>query len=101
MLDTLPVFSAYEDLTWSPNSGALVVARPTAVNAEEEDTAADLWLFDEKGRKCALTETPEVVEEAPQWLDGGSILYSFHRFDRGVAGPPEQEVLLLKTSAAK
>ena len=54
MLDTLPVFLAYEDLTWSPNSGALVVARPTAVNAEEEDTAADLWLFDEKGRKCAI-----------------------------------------------
>jgi hypothetical protein len=101
MLDTLPVFSAYEDLAWSPESRALVVARPTAVNAEEEDTAADLWLFDGEGRRCALTKTPGVVEESPRWLDGGNILYSFHRFSGGVAGPTELEVLLLKESATK
>ena len=101
MLDTLPVFAAYEDLTWSPDSRALVVTRATSVNAEEENTAADLWLFDGEGRRCALTETVGVVEESPQWIDRGSILYSFHTLKAGVTGPTEQRVLLLKSSALK
>lgn len=101
MLDTLPVFAAYEDLTWSPNSHALVVTRASAVSAEEENTAADLWLFDSEGGRCILTSTPETVEEAPKWLDAGSILYSSHRFAKGVSGPTEQRVLLLKRSASK
>ena len=101
MLDTLPVFAAYEDLSWHPDSRALVVTRATAVNAEEENTAADLWIFDEHGRGCALTETPEVIEESPQWLDGESIVYSFHRLNGGVAGPSEERVLLLKRDERK
>jgi hypothetical protein len=71
------------------------------VNAEEENTAADLYLFDEEGGKCALTVTPELVEEAPKCLDAGSILYSSHRFAQGVAGPTEQRVLLMKRSTNK
>lgn len=101
MVDTLPVFSAYEDLAWSPNSRALVVTRTTAVNVEEENTAADLWLFDGDGRRCALTETAGVIEESPQWLDNASILYSFHTLKAGVSGPTEQRVLLLKSSVSK
>lgn len=101
MLDTLPVFAAYEDLTWAPNSRAFVVTRASAVNAEEENTAADLWLFDLERRRCALTETPDAIEESPQWLDATSLLYSFHSSKAGVAGPTEQRVLLLKSSAPK
>jgi len=101
MLDTLPVFSAYEDLAWSPNSRALVVTRATAVDAEEENTAADLWLFDGEGRRCPLTETVGVVEESPRWLDNASILYSYHTLKASVTGPTEQRVLLLKSSAPK
>jgi dipeptidyl aminopeptidase/acylaminoacyl peptidase len=96
MLDTLPVFAAYEDLTWSPDSRALVVTRVTGVNAEEEDTAADLWLFDRARQRCALTDTPGVVENEPRWLDSTSLLYSFHSFKAGISGPTEQRVLLLK-----
>lgn len=100
MLDTLPVFAAYEDLAWSPDSRALVVTRATAVNVEEENTEADLWLFNGE-RRCALTETPDMIEESPQWLDTGSLLYSFHSLKAGVTGPTEQRVLLLKSSARK
>jgi Tol biopolymer transport system component len=101
MLDTLPVFAAYEDLTWSPNSRALVVTRASAVNAEEETTAADLWLFDGEGRRCALTETPDLIEESPQWLDNASILYSFHSSKAGATRSTEQRVLLLKSATPK
>lgn len=101
MLDTLPVFAAYEDLTWSPDSRALVVTRATAVNAEEENTAAELWLFDSEGRRCALTNTPDKIEESPRWLNGDSILYSSHRLKDGVSDPTEERVLLLKRSTLK
>jgi dipeptidyl aminopeptidase/acylaminoacyl peptidase len=101
MLDTLPVFAAYEDLTWSPDSRALVVTRATAVNAEEENTAADLWLFDGEGRRCALTNTPDVIEESPQWINAESVLYSSHSLKEGMASPTEQRVLLLKRSLPK
>jgi dipeptidyl aminopeptidase/acylaminoacyl peptidase len=101
MLDTLPVFSAYEDLAWSPDSRAIVVARATAVNAEEENTAADLWMFDVEGSRCPLTKTPDVIEEFPQWLNAESILYSFHSLKDGIASPTEKRVLLLKRLSPK
>ncbi|HZC80950.1 MAG TPA: hypothetical protein VE222_04400, partial [Nitrospiraceae bacterium] len=57
LLDTLTVFSEYEDLTWSPDSRALVVTRVTSVEIEGEATASDLWLFDSDGQRCQLTST--------------------------------------------
>lgn len=52
LLDTLTVFSEYLDLTWSPDSRALVATRVTATEIEGEVTASDLWLFDSSGARC-------------------------------------------------
>jgi hypothetical protein len=75
MLDTLPVFAGYEELAWSPDSRALIVTRVTATDHYEEPIASDLWIFEADGLRCPLTETSDVMETRPLWIDSNRILY--------------------------
>lgn len=99
MLDTLPVFGAYENLAWSPNSRALVVSRISAVDALEEATAADLWIFDERGNRCALTTSQEFIEEHPNWINDHDILTTLR--SAGRRGQPSEDRVLSVTQTRK
>lgn len=98
MLDTLPVFASYEQFAWSPDSRELVVSRITAVDAEGQATAADLWIFDEQGNRCALTNSHELVEEEPSWITNHDILVTL----RPTAGSPQatSERIVMSVSRA-
>lgn len=75
MLDTLPVFAAYKEFAWSPDSRALVVTRVTATDGHEEPVASDLWILEENGLRCPLTATADVMETEPHWLDPSRVLF--------------------------
>jgi len=95
LLDTLTVFSDYEDITWSPDSRALVVARVTATEVEGEPTASDLWLFDSSGRRCELTKTKDCLESEPKWVNGKAIVYSRRKVTDPDLGNPERRVITI------
>lgn len=73
VVDTLSIHADY-DFSWSPDSRLLVVSKPTSVNQYEEVAAADLWLFDRRGGKCRLTDTPE-AEREPHWIAPTRLLF--------------------------
>jgi hypothetical protein len=99
LLDTLTVFSDYEDLTWSLDSHALVVTRVTATEVEGEATASDLWLFDPNGKRYQLTATKDYVESSPKWIDGDQILYARRKVTDPDLGSPER--LVIRVSRGK
>ncbi len=76
-VDTLAVFGQYE-FSWSPQSTALAVIRPEAVDRHTEaTTAADLWIVSiPGGARCRLSLTPTVVESEPEWVTDRTILVS-------------------------
>lgn len=79
--DTLSVLADYE-LAWSPDSRTLAFARPTAIDADEEVTASDLWLLEDGTTKCPLLFGPDFVETAPRWLDDQQLRYTrFRKLD--------------------
>ena len=96
LLDTLTVFSEYEDLTWSPDSRALVVTRVAAVEVEGEPTASDLWLFDSDGKRCQLTETSDFIEGEPKWIDRTHLLYVRRRSTAPDLGNPQRVVITVR-----
>jgi len=96
LLDTLAVFSEYEDPTWSPDSRALVVTRVTATEVEGEPTASDLWLFDSSGQRCPLTRTSDYIESEPKWLDGKRVLYARRKATEQDLGNPERRVITVQ-----
>lgn len=78
VVDTLRVLADYE-ISWSPDSRAIALGRPTAIDADEEVIASDLWLLDTAGRRCPLIVDPEFVESAPRWLDAHRLRYTRFR----------------------
>ena len=78
VVDTLQVLADYE-VAWAPSSATLVVSRPTAIDSEDEVTAADLWAFDTHGTKCPLLLTPDFVESAPHWVNARRLRYARFR----------------------
>ena len=100
MLDTLTVFAAYEDLAWSPDSRVLVVTRVTAVDAEEEATAADLWIFDGEGHRCPLTKTDNLIEEEPRWINNSDILITQRPSASGAHEPSERRVITVTRASS-
>lgn len=101
LLDTLTVFSEYEDLTWSPDSRALVVARVTSVEVEGEVTASDLWLFESEGQGCQLTSTPDYIESEPKWIDATHLVYARRKSTEPDLGNPERIVITLGRATPK
>jgi dipeptidyl aminopeptidase/acylaminoacyl peptidase len=95
LLDTLTVFSDYEDITWSPDSRALVVTRVTATEVEGEPTASDLWLFDSSGQRCELTKTKDYLESEPKWINGKAVVFSRRKASDPDLGNPERRVITL------
>lgn len=95
LLDTLTVFSDYEDITWSPDSRALVVTRVTATEVEGEPTASDLWLFDSSGQRCELTKTKDYLESEPKWVNGKAVVFSRRKASDPDLGNPERRVITL------
>lgn len=75
MLDTLPVFTDYNDFAWSPDSRSLVGTRVTSVDPEGESPAADIWLFEANGTKCQLMNTADAVESHARRIDSTRIVY--------------------------
>jgi hypothetical protein len=100
LLDTLTVFSEYTDLTWSPDSRALVVTRVTAVEVEGEPTASDLWLFDSSGQRCQLTRTSDYIESESKWLDAKQVLYSRRKATERDLGDPERRAITAQRARA-
>lgn len=97
--DTLGVLADYE-FDWSPDSRTLAVARPTAIDADEEVTASDLWIVDTSGRKCPLVVGPEFAEVTPRWIDGHNLRYTrFRPLDPKRS--TEDYVLILASSRSK
>jgi dipeptidyl aminopeptidase/acylaminoacyl peptidase len=93
LLDTLTVFSDYSDLTWSPDSRALVVTRVTATEIEGDPTASDLWLFDSGGQRCQLTKTKDCLESEPKWINVKQLLYARRKVTDPDIGNPEHLVI--------
>jgi dipeptidyl aminopeptidase/acylaminoacyl peptidase len=93
VLDTLPVFADYEDLSWSPDSRALVATCITANDHVGIVFASDIWLFAADGQRCQLTDTKDFVEGEPKWIDAGRILYSRQPPDENGLGDSERRVL--------
>jgi len=96
LLDTLTVFSDYQDLTWSPDSRAVVVTRVTDVEVEGEPLASDLWLFDSSGRRCQLTRTSDYIESEPKWIDAKHVLYARRKAAEPDLGDPERRVITIQ-----
>lgn len=96
LLDTLEVFSDFQDLTWSPDSRAVVVTRVTAVEVEGEPMASDLWLFDSSGRRCQLTRTIDYIESEPKWIDAKHLLYARRKATDPDLGVPERRVITVQ-----
>lgn len=96
LLDTLTVFSEYADLTWSPDSRALVVTRVTATEVEGEPTASDLWLFDSDGQRCQLTRTGDYIESEPKWTDATHVLYARRKATDPDLGDSERQVIMVQ-----
>jgi Tol biopolymer transport system component len=96
LLDTLTVFSDYEDITWSPDSRALVVTRVTATEVEGEPTTSDLWLFDSSGQRCQLTRTSDFIESEPKWIDARHVLYARRKATDPDLGNPERRVITVQ-----
>lgn len=76
--DTSRVLADYE-FDWSPDSRLLAIVRPTAIDADEEVTASDLWLMDVTGKRCPLIVGPDFVETAPKWIDSRHLRYMRYR----------------------
>lgn len=93
LLDTLTVFSDYADLTWSPDSRALVATRVLAMELEGEPTATDLWLFDSGGQRCRLTKTKDYLEGGPKWVNEKDLVFSRRRVSDPDLGNPERRVI--------
>jgi len=91
VVDTLRVLSDYE-IGWAPDSKRIAVSRPTAIDAEEEVTAADLWLVETNGKKCSLLAGSNSVASAPRWVDGRRIRYT--RLGRSGRGHQPEDIVL-------
>ena len=75
-VDTLTLFAEY-DFSWSPDSRALAVSKPTFTdeNHEGEVTQADLWLMDVSGARCRLVEGKGFLAAEPRWVGSTRIRY--------------------------
>jgi hypothetical protein len=93
VLDTLPVFADYEDLSWSPDSRALVTTRITANDHVGIVFASEICLFTADGQSCQLTDTRHFVECEPKWINAERILYSRQPPDENGLGDSERRVL--------
>ncbi len=74
VLDSLPVSTNFH-FSWSPDSRWLVTDRATRLDSEEDVNASDLWLVSRDGRRCQLTNTPDLVETEPHWVNDRRIQF--------------------------
>lgn len=95
VLDTLHVVTDY-GFSWSPDSRFVAASVPTAITADEDICAADLWIMSREGkRKRRLLQTPNMVEVRPRWLDQQRIAFSSYHCDEDGAGPDTLKVVEL------
>ena len=89
VLDSLPVNSNYH-VSWSPDSRFLAADRATSVDHHGNIMGSELMLFDDRMHRCMLTQTRDIVETEPKWVDGARIRYTIE--------PPvgEEEVRVLE-----
>lgn len=96
IVDTLNAFAGYEELTWSPDSRALVATRVTETEHHGEVLASDIWLFEWDGQRCRLTDTKDFIESEPKWIDSTTILYSRRATGEPDNGRSERRVMTIR-----
>jgi Tol biopolymer transport system component len=66
----------YGQFAWAPDGLEFVVNRYVEDEHDDSVRSSDFWLYDLKGHRCRLTNTPKIDEEGVGWIDDRSIRFT-------------------------